>query len=84
MGLYHVELGKPKDSPEKNKLTLIGTQQLLESDKAYSKGEISCVKWTSYNGRRRACINFQTDTEKVNIVVYRYRSNKYLKDTEIS
>ena len=29
------------------------------------------------------CINFQTDTGKVNIVVYRYRDNTYLKDTEM-
>ena len=29
------------------------------------------------------CINFQTDTDKVNIVVYRYRNNTYLKDTEM-
>ena len=27
------------------------------------------------------CINFQTDTDNVNIVVYRYRNNTYLKDT---
>ena len=29
------------------------------------------------------CINFQTDTDEVNIVVYRYRNNTYLKDTEM-
>ena len=29
------------------------------------------------------CINFQTDTDKVNIVVHRYRINTYLKDTEM-
>ena len=28
-------------------------------------------------------INFQTDTDKVNIVVYRYRNNTYLKYTEM-
>ena len=31
----------------------------------------------------KVCINFQTDTDKVNIVVYRYRNNTYLKDTEM-
>ena len=31
----------------------------------------------------KVCINFQTDADKVNVVVYRYRSNTYLKDTEI-
>ena len=40
-------------------------------------------KWTIYNGRRKVCINFQTDTDKVNIVVYRYRNITYLKDTEM-
>ena len=29
------------------------------------------------------CINFQTDTDKVNNVVYRYRNNTYLKVTEM-
>ena len=32
---------------------------------------------------RKICINFQTDTDKVNIVVYRYRNKTYLKDTEV-
>ena len=30
------------------------------------------------------CINFQTDTDKVNIVVYRYGNNTYLKHAEIN
>ena len=29
------------------------------------------------------CINFQTDTDKVNIVVCRYWNSTYLKDAEI-
>ena len=52
-------------------------------EKFYSKDEISCLKWTIYNGRRKVCIKFQTDTDKVNIVVYRYQDNTYLKDTEM-
>ena len=32
---------------------------------------------------RKICINFQTDTDKVNIVVYRYRNNRYLQDIEM-
>ena len=31
---------------------------------------------------REVCIIFQTDTDKVNTVVYRYRNNPYLKNTE--
>ena len=70
--LYRVELRKPKDSPENITLTLVETQQLPDIEKTVSKNEISCLKWTIYNGRRKVCINFQTDTDKVNIVVYRY------------
>ena len=81
LGLYHVEL-KSKDSPEKITLTLVETQPLPDFGKVDSKDEISCLKWTVYNGRREVCINFQTDTDKVNIVVYRYQNNRYLKDTE--
>ena len=28
-------------------------------------------------------MNFQTDTDKLNIAVYRYRNNLYLKDNEV-
>ena len=28
-------------------------------------------------------MNFQTDTDKLNIVVYRYRNSLYLKDNEV-
>ena len=71
LGLHHVEL-KSKDSPKKNLLTLVETQQLPDIEKVDSIDEISCLKWTIYNGRRKACINFQTDTDRVNIVVYHY------------
>ena len=80
--LYNVEL-KSKDSPETISLTLVETQQLPDIEKADSNDEISCLKWTIYNGRRKVCINFQTDTDKVNLVVYRYRNSTYLKDTEM-
>ena len=73
LGLYHVELRcEPKDSPEKITLTLVQTQQFPDIEKVDSKDEISCLKWTIYNGRRKVCVNFQSDTDKVNIVVYRY------------
>ena len=82
--LYHVDLGiKPKDSPGKIALTLVETQQLPDIEKVDSKDEISCLKWTVYESRRKVCINFQTDADNVNLVVYRYRNNTYLKDTEI-
>ena len=77
--LYHVE-PKSKNSPGRITLTLLKTQQLPDIEKLDSKDEISCIKWTIYTGRRKICINVQTDTDKVNIVVYRYRNNTYLKD----
>ena len=82
LGLYHVEL-KSKNSPEKITLTLVETQQLPDIEMSDSRDEISCLKWTIYKGRRKVCINFQTDADKVNIVVYRYRNNTYLRDTEM-
>ena len=82
LGLYHVEL-RSKDSPGKITLTLVKTQLLPDIEKVDSKDEISCLKSTIYNGRRKVCINFQTDTDKASIVVYRYRNNTYLKDTEM-
>ena len=84
LALYHVELGgKPKDSPEKITVTLLETQQMPDIENVDSKDEIYCLKWTIYNGRKKVCFNFKTDADKVNIVVYRYRSNTYLKDTEM-
>ena len=80
LGLYHVGL-RSKDSLEKITLTLVETQQLPDFEKADSKDEISCLKRIIYNGRRKVFINFQTDTDQVNIVVYRYRNSTYLKDT---
>ena len=36
-----------------------------------------------YNGRRKVCVNLQSDTDKLSIVVYRYQNNLYLKDNEL-
>ena len=54
-----------------------------EIEKADSKNEISCLKWTIHNGRRNVCISFKTDMDKLNIVAHRYRNNTYVKDTEM-
>ena len=84
LGLCHVELGsKTKDSPKKNTLILVETQQFPDIEIVDSKDDFSCLKWTFYIGRRKVCINFQTYADKVNIVVYRCRNNTYLKDTEV-
>ena len=83
LGLYHVVLTTPKTSPEKLTLIVVEMQQLPDIEKTDSKGEMSCLKWTIYNGRRKVCLNFQTGTDKLNIAVYRYRNNLYLKDNEV-
>ena len=80
--LYHVVLTTTKTSLEKNTLTLIEMQQLPEIEKVDSKNEICCLKWTLYNGRRKVCISFKTDMDKLKIVVYRYRHKTYVKETE--
>ena len=83
MGLYHVALTTSQTSPEKLTLTVVEIQQLPDIEKTDSKEEISCLKWTINNGGRKVCVNLNTDTDKLNIVVYLYRNNLYLKDNEI-
>ena len=57
--------------------------QLPDIEKTDSREEISRLKRTIYNVKRKVCVNFQTDTDKLNIVVYRYRNSLYLKDIEV-
>ena len=83
LGLYHVVLITPNTSPEKVTLTVVEMQQLPDIEKTDSKEEVTCLKWTIYNGRRKVCVNFQTDTDQLNFVVYRYRNSLYLKDDEV-
>ena len=84
LGLYHVVRTTPKTSPEKLTLTVVEMQQLPDFENTDSKEKTSCLKWTINNGRRKVCVNFQTDTDKLNIIVYRYRNNSYLEDNEVS
>ena len=55
-------------------------QQLPEIEKAESRSENSCLKWTLYIGRRKVSESFSTDMDKLSIVVCRYRNNTYVKD----
>ena len=83
MGFYHVVPTTPKTSPEKPALTVVELQQLPDIKKTESKEEKFRLKWTLKNGRRKVCVIFQTDTDKLNIVVYRYRNSLYLEDNEV-
>ena len=80
--LYHVVLTTPKTSPEKFTLTVIEMQQLPDTEMTDSKEEKSCLKWTIHNGGRKVCVNFHTDADNLNIVVYHYRNKLYLKNFE--
>ena len=61
-------------------LTLVELQQSPEIEKSDLKEEVSCLKRTIYNGRRKVCVNFKTDLDKMKIVMYRYQNRLYLKN----
>ena len=73
-----LNLENPKLLPKKFTLTLLENQKMPDIEKADSKDEISCLKWTIYNDKRKVCINSRTDTDQVNLVIYRCRNNTYL------
>ena len=83
MRLDQVVLTTPETSPEKFTLPVVEMQQLPDIEKSDSKEEISCLKWTIYNGSRKVCVIFQNDTDKLNKVVYRYRNSLYLKTMKL-
>ena len=79
LGLFHVKLTSPKTSAEKITIILVDVQQLPDIESLNSKNEISCLKWTIYNGRRKVFISLETGMDKLKIVVYRYWINTYVK-----
>ena len=80
--LYHAVLTTPKTSSKKLTLTAVEMQQLPDIEKTDSKEEVSRLKWTIKNGRRKAFVNLQTDAGKLNIVLYQYRNSLDLNDNE--
>ena len=84
MGLYHVVLATSKSPAEKLTLIVTEVQKSPNIEKSDSKEEFSCLKWTIYNARRKVCVNFETDTDKLNIVVYGNQNSLYHRDNEIS
>ena len=67
--VYHVVLTTPKTSPKKFTLTVVEMQQLPDIEKTNSKEEITRLEWTIFNGRRKVCVIFQTDRDKLKNVV---------------
>ena len=71
LGLYYVVLTTPKTSPGKLKLTVVEMKQLPDIEKTDSKEQKFCLKWTETIGRRKVCVNFHADTDKLKIFVFR-------------
>ena len=82
-GLYQNLLTTPKTFSENFKLNLVELRQLPDIGKFDSVGEVFCSNWTNYNGKRKVCVNFKTDTDKLTSHIYRYRNNLHLRDNEV-
>ena len=83
LGHYLVVLTSVNTSPEKRKLTVVELSPLPHIEKTDSKKELSYLNWIKKHGRGKICVYVKTDTDKLNVVVYRYRNNLFLKDSEI-
>ena len=69
--LYHVVLTTPKKISRKSYTDCSLNATIARYWKTDSREELSRLKWTIYIGRRIVCVNLKTDTDKLNIVVYR-------------
>ena len=69
MVLQQIVLTTPKTSPEKPTLFIAEMQQKPYIKNPDSNEEIFCLKRTMFDGRRKVCVNFKTDTNQLNIVV---------------
>ena len=82
MVLYHIVLRTSKIPAENLLLNVVERQLLPDFENTDSRKQISCLNWTIYNGRRKVCINFKTDTDNLYIMVFRYRNSLYFKDNK--
>ena len=69
LGHCYVVLTTAKTAAEKPKLTAIEMQQLSIIKKTYSKKNV-----LAGNGQYSSIVNFKSDTEKLNVLVHRYRN----------
>ena len=69
MELCHAVLTTPKTSPDNFLLTVVDMQQLPDIEIPESR-EVFCLDCKIYNGRRKVCVHFQTDTDNLNGVVF--------------
>ena len=63
LGLYHVLLTSSEQTPKKVNLTIVEMQQLPGVGKFDSENEISCLRWIIFNGRRKICVFYKSDTD---------------------
>ena len=70
--IFRVVLMKPKISPEKVRITLKETNKMLDIKKLIQQTKNACPKRTILNGRRKICVNYHTNTDTLNGIVYRY------------
>ena len=75
MQLYQAVLSTRKTSPANVTLTLDEMTQVLHAEKTDTKAELFCLIWTTYISRKKACVQFKTDTDKFNNLVYLYCNN---------
>ena len=78
--MLYLQLQKPA---KKFTLTVVEMQQLPDIEKTDYNEEISCLKGKIHNGGRKVFVNFQTDTDKLIIGVYRYQNSLYLIYNEV-
>ena len=58
-------------------------QQLADIEKTESTDRVSRPNGTKKNSRRKILVIFTTDSDKMNIAVYRFRNELYLKDKSV-
>ena len=82
MGPYHVVVKTPKNSPERLTLTVVEMQKNRHWNHWFKRKNILLTE-TNYNAGRKVCVNFNFDSDKMNIAVYRYRNNWYRKGWDV-
>ena len=79
LDIYHVVLSTTQNSPHKITGTIVEVQLLPKTEGIDCEIDFSRLKWTAYNCRLKVCVNYKTDSDKFNIVRYRFRNSIYLK-----
>ena len=72
-----------KASPERPTLTVVELHRLSDFGKFVSEGEISWLKWTLDDARRKVFVISKTDADTISIGLLHQRNNLHLKDNEI-